>query len=43
MTSTVPVTAWQFNPLKYTLDRANCTRITKGAGGCSRPPTTPRC
>lgn len=34
MTSTVPVTAWQFNPLKYTLDAAGCTRITNGAGGC---------
>jgi hypothetical protein len=34
MTSTVPVTAWQFNPLKYTQDAADCTRITGGAGGC---------
>ena len=34
MVSSVPVTAWQFNPLKYTLDAPACTRITKGAGGC---------
>jgi IgGFc binding protein len=34
MVSSVPVTAWQFNPLKYTQDAAACTRITHGAGGC---------
>ncbi len=34
MVSSVPVTAWQFNPLQYTLDAAACTRITHGAGGC---------
>ncbi len=34
MTSSVPVTAWQFNPLQYTKDAAACTRITNGASGC---------
>ncbi len=34
MVSSVPVTAWQFNPLKYTQDAPACTRITHGAGGC---------
>jgi hypothetical protein len=27
MTSTLPVTAWQFNPLKYTLPEGGCTHV----------------
>jgi hypothetical protein len=34
LTSTLPITAWQFNPLKYKLDADQCTRITGGTGGC---------
>lgn len=34
MVSNVPVTAWQFNPLKYHLDGAACSRIPGAAGGC---------
>ncbi len=34
MVSSVPVTAWQFSPLKYTLEAQDCMRITHGAGGC---------
>jgi hypothetical protein len=32
MTSTVPVTAWQFNPLKYVLAAGGCNRVN--AMGC---------
>ena len=32
MTSTVPVTAWQFNPLQYT--KPACAGITGGENGC---------
>ena len=32
MTSTVPVTAWQFNPLKYVLEAGACNRVS--AMGC---------
>ena len=32
MVSSVPVTAWQFNPLKYTLPAGACDRVA--AGGC---------
>jgi hypothetical protein len=32
MVSSVPVTAWQFNPLKYTLPAGGCNRVA--AGGC---------
>ena len=28
MTSTVPVTAWQFNPLKYVLEAGACKRVS---------------
>lgn len=31
LTSTVPVTAWQFNPLKYVLPKAECGRIQLSA------------
>lgn len=34
MTSSVPVTAWQFNPLKYKLDGAACARIPGASAGC---------
>lgn len=34
MVSSVPVTAWQFNPLKYVLDADKCTRIPGGNMGC---------
>lgn len=34
MVSSVPVTAWQFNPLKYVLDGASCARIPGGTMGC---------
>jgi len=32
--SSAPITAWQFNPLKYKLDGADCTRIPGGEMGC---------
>lgn len=34
LTSSVPVTAWQFNPLQYALGADACTRVTHGASGC---------
>ncbi len=34
VTSSLPVTAWQFNPLQYTKEAADCARITNGASGC---------
>jgi hypothetical protein len=32
--STVPVTAWQFNPLQYAIPAEACTRVTNGMSGC---------
>ena len=32
LTSSVPVTAWQFNPLKYQIPAGGCSRVA--AGGC---------
>ncbi len=34
MTSTLPIAAWQFNPLKYKLSAGGCDRIPAGAMGC---------
>jgi hypothetical protein len=34
MTSDVPVTAWQFNPVEYQKPASACTRITGGQSGC---------
>jgi len=34
MTSSVPVTAWQFNPLQYTKGAGQCNRIPGGTNGC---------
>jgi hypothetical protein len=34
MVSTVPVTAWQFNPLQYAIPAEACTRVTNGMSGC---------
>lgn len=34
LVSSVPVTAWQFNPLKYHLAAEDCTRIPGATGGC---------
>ena len=34
MVSTLPITAWQFNPLKYKLPAGGCDRIPAGAMGC---------
>lgn len=34
MVSTAPVTAWQFNPLKYKLGPGECSRIPGAAEGC---------
>lgn len=32
--SSVPVTAWQFNPLQYAIPAEACTRVTGGMSGC---------
>ena len=32
--SSVPVTAWQFNPLQYAIPAASCTRVTGGNSDC---------
>ncbi|MDF3071274.1 MAG: hypothetical protein K0R38_6875 [Polyangiaceae bacterium] len=34
MVSSVPVTAWQFNPLKYKLGAGECARIPGASQGC---------
>jgi hypothetical protein len=34
LVSTLPITAWQFNPLKYELPAGSCDRIPAGAMGC---------
>ncbi len=34
LTSTLPVSAWQFNPLQYAIPAEDCLRVTAGASGC---------